>query len=147
MRPITTWKGPYPLKLNFPAHPPVKRYVFKSPALQIPASCTDFWRASANSRSAISSGRSTSSRPAPYANRAHSGNSASGRKVVWEPVVPITSTFFLRSMEHLEGRNQRQMIADKTPCRKIVILNLKLIHKEQHGQRQRRFQTTLPKSI
>lgn len=97
--------------------------------LQVPASCTDFWRASANSWSAISSGR-TSSRPAPYANRAHSGNSPSGRKVVCEPVVPITSTFFLRSMEHLGGRNHRLMTAGKTPCRKIMIPNLKL-----HSQR------------
>lgn len=67
--------------------------------LLVPASSTDFCIASASSWSAMSSGR-TSSRPAPYASRAHSGSSPSGRKEVCEPVVPITSTFFLRSMEH-----------------------------------------------
>lgn len=55
----------------------------------------------------MSSGR-TSSRPAPYASRAHSGSSPSGRNEVCEPVVPITSTFFLRSMEHCKRASTRQ---------------------------------------
>lgn len=71
------------------------------------ASSTDFCIASASSWSAMSSGR-TSSRPAPYASRAHSGSSPSGRNEVWEPVVPITRTFFLRSMEHCKRASPHQ---------------------------------------
>lgn len=75
--------------------------------LLVPASSTDFCIASASSWSAMSSGR-TSSRPVPYASRAHSGSSPSGRNEVCEPVVPITSTFFLRSMEHCKRESTHQ---------------------------------------
>lgn len=60
--------------------------------------------ASASSLSANSSGRVSSRPSAPYASRAHSGSSASDRKRVSVPVVPISSTFFFRSIVHCRER-------------------------------------------
>lgn len=66
----------------------------------LPLSCIDLWRASASSLSATSSVRVSSRPSGPYASRAHSGSSASDRKRVSVPVVPISSKFFFRSIEH-----------------------------------------------
>lgn len=73
----------------------------------LPLSCIDLWSASASSLSAISSGRASSRPSAPYASRAHSGSSASDRKRVSVPVVPIRSKFFFRSIEHYKKNRTR----------------------------------------
>lgn len=74
----------------------------------LPLSCIDLWSASASSLSAISSGRASSRPSAPYASRAHSGSSASDRKRVSVPVVPIRRTFFFRSIEHYRKHKQQK---------------------------------------
>lgn len=66
----------------------------------LPPSCMERCSASASSLSANSSGRVSSRPSAPYASRAHSGSSASDRKRVSVPVVPISSIFFFRSIVH-----------------------------------------------
>lgn len=78
----------------------------------LPLSCMERCSASASSLSANSSGRVSSRPSAPYASRAHSGSSASDRKRVSVPVVPISSTFFFRSIVHCKEKRDLTFSAE-----------------------------------